>query len=217
MAPWYIHICTSLCVFAVRLSICMYFLKVQWVELSLPNRWALQGTLLLTLDFAHCIQCLPGAWNTSPPTRTLQGRHFILNAQSILLLALLAAKYVSDETSQKLSTKALCFFLLVIQICQCDDTCLCHHTTLPHPSTLPHLFNRTTSLLSGLLFALPNCPLAHPVQGFTVRPLTSTLIPGLPHSVQLREHFNLFALSALDCKMMQVREGWIYKHSTKSM
>ncbi|XP_070836224.1 beta-1,4 N-acetylgalactosaminyltransferase 2-like [Chaetodon trifascialis] len=38
---------------------------------------------------------------------------------------------------------------------------------------------RTTSLLSRLLFALPNSPLKYPIQGFIVRPLTSTLIPGL--------------------------------------
>ncbi|XP_076609593.1 beta-1,4 N-acetylgalactosaminyltransferase 2-like [Chaetodon auriga] len=38
---------------------------------------------------------------------------------------------------------------------------------------------RTTSLLSRLLFALPNSPLKYPIQGFTVRPLTSTFIPGL--------------------------------------
>ncbi|KAE8283613.1 Beta-1,4 N-acetylgalactosaminyltransferase 2 [Larimichthys crocea] len=38
---------------------------------------------------------------------------------------------------------------------------------------------RTTSVLSTLLFALPNSPLQYPIQGFTVRPLTSTLIPGL--------------------------------------
>ncbi|XP_042361249.1 beta-1,4 N-acetylgalactosaminyltransferase 1-like [Plectropomus leopardus] len=39
--------------------------------------------------------------------------------------------------------------------------------------------NRTTSVLSKLLFAPSNSPLQYPIQGFTVRPLTSTLIPGL--------------------------------------
>ncbi|XP_034046565.1 beta-1,4 N-acetylgalactosaminyltransferase 2-like isoform X2 [Thalassophryne amazonica] len=38
---------------------------------------------------------------------------------------------------------------------------------------------RTTSVLSRLLFALPNSPLQYPIQGFTVRPLTPALIPGL--------------------------------------
>ncbi|XP_037649015.1 beta-1,4 N-acetylgalactosaminyltransferase 2-like isoform X1 [Sebastes umbrosus] len=38
---------------------------------------------------------------------------------------------------------------------------------------------RTTSALSRLLFASPNSPLQYPIQGFKVRPLTSTLIPGL--------------------------------------
>ncbi|KAM6913692.1 beta-1,4 N-acetylgalactosaminyltransferase 2-like [Lycodopsis pacificus] len=38
---------------------------------------------------------------------------------------------------------------------------------------------RTTSVLSRLLFALPNSPLQYPIQGFKVLPLTSTLIPGL--------------------------------------
>uniref|UniRef100_UPI0037E8644F beta-1,4 N-acetylgalactosaminyltransferase 2-like n=1 Tax=Semicossyphus pulcher TaxID=241346 RepID=UPI0037E8644F len=38
---------------------------------------------------------------------------------------------------------------------------------------------RTTTVLSSLLIAAPNSPLQYPIQGFTVRPLTSTLIPGL--------------------------------------
>ncbi|XP_039680342.1 beta-1,4 N-acetylgalactosaminyltransferase 2-like isoform X2 [Perca fluviatilis] len=38
---------------------------------------------------------------------------------------------------------------------------------------------RTTSVLSRLLIALPNSPLQYPIQGFTVRPLTTTPIPGL--------------------------------------
>uniref|UniRef100_A0A8D0AL02 Glycosyltransferase 2-like domain-containing protein n=1 Tax=Sander lucioperca TaxID=283035 RepID=A0A8D0AL02_SANLU len=48
---------------------------------------------------------------------------------------------------------------------------------------------RTTSVLSRLLIALPNSPLQYPIQGFTVRPLTTTPIPGLLH---------------LNCKML----GW---------
>lgn len=38
---------------------------------------------------------------------------------------------------------------------------------------------RTNSVLTKLLLASPNSPLQYPMQGFTVRPLTSTLIPGL--------------------------------------
>ncbi|XP_034750391.1 beta-1,4 N-acetylgalactosaminyltransferase 2-like [Etheostoma cragini] len=38
---------------------------------------------------------------------------------------------------------------------------------------------RTTSVLSRLLIALPNSPLQYPIQGFTVRPLIPTPIPGL--------------------------------------
>ncbi|XP_078125416.1 beta-1,4 N-acetylgalactosaminyltransferase 2-like isoform X1 [Sander vitreus] len=38
---------------------------------------------------------------------------------------------------------------------------------------------RTTSVLSRLLIALPNSPLQYPIQGFTVRPLTTSPIPGL--------------------------------------
>ncbi|XP_059203530.1 beta-1,4 N-acetylgalactosaminyltransferase 2-like [Centropristis striata] len=38
---------------------------------------------------------------------------------------------------------------------------------------------RATSELSRLLLAMPNSPLQYPIQGFKVRPLTSTLIPGL--------------------------------------
>ncbi|KAM6974282.1 uncharacterized protein LKV04_015920 [Tautogolabrus adspersus] len=37
---------------------------------------------------------------------------------------------------------------------------------------------RTTTVLSKLLFAAPNSPLKYPIQGFTVRPMTPTLIPG---------------------------------------
>uniref|UniRef100_A0A673A6Q0 Glycosyltransferase 2-like domain-containing protein n=1 Tax=Sphaeramia orbicularis TaxID=375764 RepID=A0A673A6Q0_9TELE len=41
-------------------------------------------------------------------------------------------------------------------------------------------FYRTKSVLTRLLLASPNSPLQYPIQGFTVRPLTSTLIPGPP-------------------------------------
>uniref|UniRef100_A0A3P8NZI3 Glycosyltransferase 2-like domain-containing protein n=1 Tax=Astatotilapia calliptera TaxID=8154 RepID=A0A3P8NZI3_ASTCA len=47
---------------------------------------------------------------------------------------------------------------------------LCLHT--------PHFFHRTTSVLSKLLFALPNSPLQYPIQGYTVQPLSSSVIPG---------------------------------------
>uniref|UniRef100_A0A668RLX2 Glycosyltransferase 2-like domain-containing protein n=1 Tax=Oreochromis aureus TaxID=47969 RepID=A0A668RLX2_OREAU len=43
--------------------------------------------------------------------------------------------------------------------------------------------NRTTSVLSRLLFALPNSPLQYPIQGYTVQPLTSTVIPGILGSI----------------------------------
>uniref|UniRef100_A0A673A7G1 Glycosyltransferase 2-like domain-containing protein n=1 Tax=Sphaeramia orbicularis TaxID=375764 RepID=A0A673A7G1_9TELE len=46
-------------------------------------------------------------------------------------------------------------------------------------------FYRTKSVLTRLLLASPNSPLQYPIQGFTVRPLTSTLIPGMVHSLQL--------------------------------
>ena len=38
--------------------------------------------------------------------------------------------------------------------------------------------SRTSSILNTLLFAPSNCPLQYPIQGFTVRPLVPTLIPG---------------------------------------
>ncbi|CAL8402292.1 unnamed protein product [Gadus morhua 'NCC'] len=44
---------------------------------------------------------------------------------------------------------------------------------------------RTSSILNTLLFAQSNSPLQYPIQGFTVRPLVPTLIPGLAlHGVQ---------------------------------
>ncbi|XP_030591302.1 beta-1,4 N-acetylgalactosaminyltransferase 2-like [Archocentrus centrarchus] len=42
-----------------------------------------------------------------------------------------------------------------------------------------HYKSRTTSALSRLLFALPNSPLQYPIQGYTVQPLASSVIPGL--------------------------------------
>ncbi|XP_034568207.1 beta-1,4 N-acetylgalactosaminyltransferase 2-like [Notolabrus celidotus] len=38
---------------------------------------------------------------------------------------------------------------------------------------------RTTSVLSKKLYAAPNSPLKYPIQGFTVKPLTPSAIPGL--------------------------------------
>ncbi|KAL7379376.1 hypothetical protein ABVT39_026811 [Epinephelus coioides] len=50
---------------------------------------------------------------------------------------------------------------------------------------------RTTSVLSRLLFALPNSPLQYPIQGFTVRPLTSSLIPGLSLHAEHRSSYKV--------------------------
>ncbi|KAM6965865.1 beta-1,4 N-acetylgalactosaminyltransferase 2-like [Tautogolabrus adspersus] len=50
---------------------------------------------------------------------------------------------------------------------------------------------RTTSVLSSLLFAKPNSPLGYPIQGFTVRPLTTTLIPGLVLKAGPRESYKV--------------------------
>uniref|UniRef100_A0A673BD55 Glycosyltransferase 2-like domain-containing protein n=1 Tax=Sphaeramia orbicularis TaxID=375764 RepID=A0A673BD55_9TELE len=56
-------------------------------------------------------------------------------------------------------------------------------------------FNRTNSVLTKLLLASPNSPLQYPMQGFTVRPLTSTPIPGMVHSLQLYQgHIKLKVL-----------------------
>lgn len=44
---------------------------------------------------------------------------------------------------------------------------------------MEHHKARTTSVLSTLLLAPSNSPLQYPIQGFVVRPLTPTLIPGL--------------------------------------
>ncbi|XP_047428710.1 beta-1,4 N-acetylgalactosaminyltransferase 2-like [Mugil cephalus] len=51
---------------------------------------------------------------------------------------------------------------------------------------------RTSSVLSRLLFALPNSPLQYPVQGYTVRPLTPTLIPGLELHAGKRSNYKVF-------------------------
>ncbi|KAM8845390.1 beta-1,4 N-acetylgalactosaminyltransferase 2-like isoform 2-T2 [Spinachia spinachia] len=51
---------------------------------------------------------------------------------------------------------------------------------------------RTTSVLSRLLFALPNSPLQYPIQGFKVLPLTKTLIPGLALDPGQRSIFKVF-------------------------
>ncbi|XP_059182129.1 beta-1,4 N-acetylgalactosaminyltransferase 2-like [Centropristis striata] len=51
--------------------------------------------------------------------------------------------------------------------------------------------NRTTSVLSRLLLALPNSPLQYPIQGFKVRPLTSTLIPGLALHAGQRSNYKV--------------------------
>ncbi|XP_030590772.1 beta-1,4 N-acetylgalactosaminyltransferase 2-like [Archocentrus centrarchus] len=50
---------------------------------------------------------------------------------------------------------------------------------------------RTASVLSRLLFALPNSPLQYPIQGYVVRPLTSTLIPGLGLHAEKRSSYKV--------------------------
>ncbi|KAM7372660.1 hypothetical protein PAMP_009812 [Pampus punctatissimus] len=50
---------------------------------------------------------------------------------------------------------------------------------------------RTTSVLSRLLFALPNSPLRYPIQGFIVRPLTAALIPGLGLYAEQRDSYKV--------------------------
>ncbi|XP_074554899.1 beta-1,4 N-acetylgalactosaminyltransferase 1-like [Halichoeres trimaculatus] len=54
---------------------------------------------------------------------------------------------------------------------------------------------RTTSVLSNLLFAAANSPLQYPIQGFTVRPLTSTLIPGDGETSLVLESSSLVTLN----------------------
>ncbi|CAI5674180.1 unnamed protein product [Oreochromis niloticus] len=50
---------------------------------------------------------------------------------------------------------------------------------------------RTTSVLSRLLFALPNSPLQYPIQGYTVQPLTSTVIPALGLHAEKRNSYKV--------------------------
>ncbi|XP_029946291.1 beta-1,4 N-acetylgalactosaminyltransferase 2-like [Salarias fasciatus] len=51
---------------------------------------------------------------------------------------------------------------------------------------------RTSSVLSKLLYALPNSPLQYPIQGYTVRPLTPTLIPVLGLHAGERDSYKVF-------------------------
>ncbi|XP_029946495.1 beta-1,4 N-acetylgalactosaminyltransferase 2-like isoform X2 [Salarias fasciatus] len=51
---------------------------------------------------------------------------------------------------------------------------------------------RTSSVLSKLLYALPNSPLQYPIQGYTVRPLTPTLIPVLELHAGKRDSYKVF-------------------------
>ncbi|CAI5674188.1 unnamed protein product [Oreochromis niloticus] len=51
--------------------------------------------------------------------------------------------------------------------------------------------NRTTSVLARLLFALPNSPLQYPIQGYTVQPLTSTVIPALGLHAEKRNSYKV--------------------------
>ncbi|KAL3987648.1 hypothetical protein ACER0C_014763 [Sarotherodon galilaeus] len=55
-----------------------------------------------------------------------------------------------------------------------------------------HYKARTNSVLSKLLFALPNSPLQYPIQGFIVRPLTATAIPGLGLHAEERNSYKVF-------------------------
>ncbi|XP_028311225.1 beta-1,4 N-acetylgalactosaminyltransferase 2-like [Gouania willdenowi] len=50
---------------------------------------------------------------------------------------------------------------------------------------------RTTSVLSKPLYALPNSPLQYPIQGFTVQPLQPTLIPGLGMYAETRNSYKV--------------------------
>ncbi|XP_029945125.1 beta-1,4 N-acetylgalactosaminyltransferase 2-like [Salarias fasciatus] len=55
-----------------------------------------------------------------------------------------------------------------------------------------HKASRTSSVLSKLLYALPNSPLQYPIQGYTVRPLTPTLIPVLGLHAGERDSYKVF-------------------------
>ncbi|XP_063759914.1 beta-1,4 N-acetylgalactosaminyltransferase 2-like [Eleginops maclovinus] len=50
---------------------------------------------------------------------------------------------------------------------------------------------RTESVLSSLLYAPCNSPLQYPIQGFRVRPMTSTLIPGLALHAEQRSSYTV--------------------------
>uniref|UniRef100_A0A3Q2VV41 Uncharacterized protein n=1 Tax=Haplochromis burtoni TaxID=8153 RepID=A0A3Q2VV41_HAPBU len=65
-------------------------------------------------------------------------------------------------------------------VCVCGWGCHTEHSKLFCVIFFQiHLLNRTNSILSKLLFALPNSPLQYPIQGVIVRPLTATAIPGM--------------------------------------
>ncbi|XP_034007603.1 beta-1,4 N-acetylgalactosaminyltransferase 1-like [Trematomus bernacchii] len=51
---------------------------------------------------------------------------------------------------------------------------------------------RTESVLSTRLYAPSNSPLQYPIQGFKVRPMTSTLIPGLALHAEQRSSYTVF-------------------------
>ncbi|XP_059928922.1 beta-1,4 N-acetylgalactosaminyltransferase 2-like [Gadus macrocephalus] len=50
---------------------------------------------------------------------------------------------------------------------------------------------RTSSILNTLLFAPSNSPLQYPIQGFSVRPMVPTLIPGLALHTQKRSSYKV--------------------------
>ncbi|XP_029945133.1 beta-1,4 N-acetylgalactosaminyltransferase 1-like [Salarias fasciatus] len=50
---------------------------------------------------------------------------------------------------------------------------------------------RRTSVLSNLLYALPNSPLQYPIQGFIVQPLRATIIPGLELHAGKRDSYKV--------------------------
>uniref|UniRef100_A0A672IAC0 Glycosyltransferase 2-like domain-containing protein n=1 Tax=Salarias fasciatus TaxID=181472 RepID=A0A672IAC0_SALFA len=66
---------------------------------------------------------------------------------------------------------------------------------------------RTSSVLSKLLYALPNSPLQYPIQGYTVRPLTPTLIPGAGTRELSIESSSLVFLNELLAKLEMRRSS----------
>ncbi|XP_035769914.1 beta-1,4 N-acetylgalactosaminyltransferase 2-like [Neolamprologus brichardi] len=60
---------------------------------------------------------------------------------------------------------------------------------------------RTNSILSKLLFALPNSPLQYPIQGVIARPLTATAIPGSGGTELIIESSSLLVLNDLLAKV----------------